>query len=50
MGLYTAQCKMPLYCVKTIVRNSHKPVEEENWIWLFGNFVVRYFCYGLLHC
>ena len=50
MGLCTAQWKMLLFCVKTIVKESRNiwtspsEEEEEKTFWHTGDFLIWYFC------
>lgn len=54
MGPCTVQCKMMLFCVKTIMVNSlsfelaHLK-NEEKLIWPFGDFLIQY-VYNVLSC
>ena len=48
MGSCTAQCRMLLFCLRTIVRESHNfglvfPKKEENSFWPFSGFLIQYF-------
>ena len=50
MGWCTAQWKILLFCVKTIVKVmqiSSEEEEERKTFWPSGNFLVRYFCDAL---
>jgi len=57
MGWCTAQCKMLLFCAKTIVKESHnfeiaclqKKKKERKENWLFGDFLVWYFHNAFLY-
>jgi len=52
-GWCTAQCKMLLFCAKTIVKESHSfelaRLKKKKTFWPSGDFLVRYFHNAFWH-